>query len=109
MAGSGYWRYRFSYQSPVRTKDSSGQASLAWLEVAQIAGSITPSQREVMDDLGVAIRTDLVLETAFHPLVKASGRLVELSTGTAYNISGVTDPDAGKAKRLRITASEVSP
>lgn len=108
MAGSGYWRYRYSYQVPVRTVDSTGQASLAWSELAVVSGSVTPSQREVIDDLGVAVRTDLTLETAFHPSISARGRLVELSTGSAYNISGVVDPDGGKRKRLRITASEVA-
>jgi hypothetical protein len=107
MAGCGYWRYRYSYQEPTRTVDSAGQASLAWTELVVVSGSVTPNQREVIDDLGVAIRTDVTLETAFHPLIKATGRLVELSEGATYNISGVVDPDGGKCKRLRINASEV--
>lgn len=108
MAGSGYWRFRYSYQEPVRTVDSTGQASLAWKEIGSVAGSVTPTQREVLDDLGVAIRTDVVLETAFHPSIRATGRLVDEATGQVWNITGVVDPDGGKRKRLRVNASEVA-
>ena len=108
MAGSGYWRTRYVLQVPTTTVDAAGQGSVAWINAVHgLAGVVTPTQREVLNDLGVAIRTDVVIEMAWHPAVTAHGRLVEASTGTVYNIIGVVDPDGGKRRRLRITATNV--
>lgn len=107
MAGSGYWRNRYKYQSPVVTIDGAGQASTAWLDVVTVAGMVTPQQREVLDDLGVAIRTDVVIETGFTADIAAVGRLVDIATNAVYNVIGVVDPDGGKRRRLRITATAI--
>lgn len=107
MAGAGYWRMRFKYQAPTVTVSSSGQATTTWTDVVTVAGMITPNQREVVDDLGVAVRTDLVIETGFHQSIKAVGRLVDVATAAVYNVIGVIDPDGGKRKRLRITATAI--
>lgn len=107
MAGAGYWRMRFKYQAPTVTVSSSGQATTTFTDVVTVAGTITPNQREVLDDLGVAIRTDVVLETGFHTDIKAVGRLMDIATGAIYNVIGVIDPDGNKRKRLRITATAI--
>jgi head-tail adaptor len=107
MAGAGYWRMRFKYQMPTVTVSSSGQATTTWSDVVTVAGMITPNQREVLDDLGVAIRTDLVIETGFCSDIKAVGRLIDIATTAVYNVIGVIDPDGGKRKRLRITATAI--
>lgn len=107
MAGSGFQRSRFNYQAASATADNLGQASSTWSTVATVAGNVTPNQREVLDDMGVAIRTDVVIETAYHPSITARGRLVDVVTGAVFNIMGVVDPDGGRRKRLRITAAAV--
>lgn len=107
MAGSGYQRIRYKYQAGSATADSLGQSSTAWNTVAIVAGNLTANQREVVDDMGVAIRTDVVIETAYHPSITARGRLVDVVTGAVFNIMGVVDPDGGRRKRLRITAAAV--
>ena len=99
MAGSGYWRCRFEYQEPTHTSDGVGQAELTWAFVCHVRGNITPSQREVMDDMGVVVRTDVVIETAYHPSLKANGRLIRIESPSAttwdvYNISGVVEESA---------------
>jgi head-tail adaptor len=105
MAGSGYWRSRYRLEAPSTSIDAAGQGSIRWVTAVEaISGVVTPSQREVLNDLGVTVRTDVVLEMAFHPSVKASSRLVDLSTGEVLNISGVVDPDGNKRRRLRVTA-----
>lgn len=107
MAGTGYQRNRYRYQSPSVTTDAAGQAAISWADVVTIAGMVTPNQREVLDDLGVAVRTDVVIETAYHPSVSAKGRLVDVATDAVYNILGVVDPDGGRKRRLRITAAAI--
>ena len=108
MAGSGYWRERYTYQVPTTTVDGAGQGTTVYADsVVGLAGVVTPNQREVMDDMGVAVRTDVVIETAFHPSITSAGRLVDASTTTVYNIIGVIDPDGGKRRRLRITATNI--
>ena len=108
MAGSGYWRERYNYQAPTTTIDGAGQGSTAYANVViGLAGVVTPNQREVMDDMGMSIRTDVVIETAWDPNVSSVGRLIEMSSGTIYNIIGVVDPDGGKRRRLRITAANM--
>lgn len=108
MAGCGYWRERYTYQVPTTTVDGAGQGSTVYANsVVGLAGVVTPSQREVMDDMGVSIRTDVVIETAWDPNVSAVGRLVDVSSGTIYNIMSVVDPDGGKRRRLRITAANM--
>ncbi len=84
-----------------------GQQSTAWTNVVVIAGVITPTQREVMDDMGVAVRTDVVIEASYHPSINAGGRLIDQSDNRTFNITGVIDPDAGRKRRLRITATEI--
>ena len=107
MAGAGYRRDSFNYQAPTVSVSSVGQATTTWSTVTTIAGVVTPQQREVLDDLGVAIRTDVVIEASWHPSVNAGGRLVDLTTSKVYNITGVVDPDANRKKRLRITATAI--
>lgn len=108
MAGSGYRRERMIYQTPTRSVDVAGQQSIAWSDVVTLACAITQTQREVVDDLGVSVRTDLSVESSFHPDVLAKGRLKNANTGSIYYISSVTDPDAGRRRRLRIIASEIA-
>jgi SPP1 family predicted phage head-tail adaptor len=107
MAGSGYWRDLFLVESPTSVADALGQASTLWTTVGYIRGQVRPSQREVMDDLGNAVRTDLELETAFHPGLTARCRLT--LNGVVYNVSSVTDPDSGRRRRLRVVCTEVMP
>lgn len=107
MAGAGYRREAFQYQSPTVTASSVGQQSTTWTNVVIIAGVKTPTQREVMDDMGVAIRTDVVIEASWHPSISAGGRLIDQTDQRVYNITGVVDPDSGRKKRLRITATEL--
>lgn len=68
---------------------------------------IKPAQREVLGDMGVTVRTDLEIETAYHPYLTARCRL--LLAGREFNVSSVVDPDAGRRKRLRVVATEVVP
>lgn len=105
MAGSGYWRNRYDFQLPAFTTDAAGQAVATWSTSFSIAGTVTPNQREVIDDLGVTIRTDVTIESAYHPSLNANGRLVDQADGQTYNITGVVDPDGGKRRRLRINAT----
>lgn len=107
MAGAGYRREAFEYQNPTVTANTVGQQSTTWTAVVVVAGVKTPNQREVMDDMGVAIRTDVVIEASWHPSITAGGRLRDLTDNRLYNISGVVDPDSGRKRRLRITATEV--
>jgi len=107
MAGAGYWRMRFKYQAPTVTVSSSGQATTTFTDVVTVAGMITPNQREVIGDLGVEVRTDVVIETGFHTDIRAIGRLIDIATGAIYNVIGVIDPDGSKRKRLRITATAI--
>jgi head-tail adaptor len=106
MAGCGFWREVFTVQTSTQTVDDLGQADLAWLTVGTVRGIIKPTQREVVDDLGVSIRTDLDIETAWSPILDARSRLI--LNGTAYNVSSVVDPDGGRRKRLRVIATEVT-
>jgi head-tail adaptor len=106
MAGCGFWREVFTVQTSTQTVDDLGQADLAWLTVGSVRGIIKPTQREVVDDLGVSIRTDLDIETAWSPILDARSRLI--LNGTAYNVSSVVDPDSGRRKRLRVIATEVT-
>lgn len=114
MAGSGYWRQLFEYEEPdTYDTDTVGQGSLAYEYVCTIRGTITPTQREVIDDLGVSVRTDIVIEAAYHPSVRSIGRLHgigdPLIDGKYFSISSVVEPDNGKNRRLRITATWVAP
>ena len=107
MAGAGYRREAFEYQNPTVTANTVGQHFTTWTAFVFISGVKTPTQREVMDDMGVAIRTDVVIEASWHPAITAGGRLLDLTDNRLYNISGVVDPDSGRKRRLRITATEV--
>jgi head-tail adaptor len=107
VAGAGYRRDQFDYQAPTVTANTAGQQSTSWTTVATIAGVLTPTQREVMDDMGVGIRTDVVIEASWHPSVNAGGRLVDATDGRIYQITGAIDPDGGRRRRLRITATHV--
>lgn len=107
MAGAGYRRDSFTYQAPTVTANTAGQQSTTWTTVVTVAGVVTPTQREVMDDMGVAVRTDVVIEASYHPSINAGGRLVDASDSRVYQITGVIDPDAGRKRRLRITATEI--
>ncbi|CAB4189574.1 Bacteriophage SPP1, head-tail adaptor [uncultured Caudovirales phage] len=106
MAGCGFWREVFTVQTSTQTVDALGQADLSWLTVGTVRGMIKPTQREVVDDLGVSIRTDLDIETAWSPIIDARSRLI--LDGTTYNVSSVVDPDSGRKKRLRVIATEVT-
>jgi head-tail adaptor len=108
MAGAGYRRERMKYQTMTPTVDAAGQQSIAWADVVTLAAVVTPSQREVIDDGGVAVRTDVILESSWHPSVAAKGRLVGVPSGRIFYISSVTEPDGGRNRRLRIVASEVA-
>ena len=108
MAGAGYRRERMKYQQQTPTVDAVGQQSLTWADVVTVAAVVTPTQREVIDDGGVAVRTDLVIESSWHPSIQAKGRLVDAVTSKVYYISSVVDPDGARRRRLRITASEVA-
>jgi head-tail adaptor len=108
MAGAGYRRERMKYQSMTPTVDAAGQQTLTWTDVATVAAVVTPSQREVIDDGGVAVRTDVVLETSWHPSIQAKGRLVDIATNRVYYVSSVIDPDGARRRRLRVVASEVA-
>jgi len=108
MAGAGYRRERMKFQTMTPTVDAAGQQAVTWSDVVTVAAVVTPGQREVMDDGGVAIRTDVVLEASWHPQIQAKGRLVEVPSGRVFYISSVTEPDGGRNRRLRIVASEVA-
>lgn len=107
MAGSGFWRNRYRYQEASVTTDRAGQASLRWSDVVTVAGNVTATQRETLDDLGVSVRTDVTIETPFHPAIRAQGRLVDVVTDAAFNVIGVVDPEGGKRRRLRILAAAI--
>lgn len=107
MAGSGFWRNRYKYQESTVATDGAGQATMTWADVVTIAGNVTATQREVLDDMGVAVRTDVTFETPFHPGIKAQGRLVDVANNAVYNILGVVDPEGGKRRRLRITGAAI--
>jgi len=96
-----------TYQTPVATTDSAGQQAIAWLDVVSLACVVTPGQREVMDDGGVAVRTDYRLESSWHPAVVAGGAF-RTADGRQFFVSSVIDPDQGRRRRLIVTASEVA-
>jgi head-tail adaptor len=104
MAGCGFWRDVFTVQRSTQTVDALGQADLAWLTIGTVRGIIKYGQREVIGDMGVAVRTELEIETSYSPLVEARSRL--LLGVTPYNISSVVDPDNGRRKRLRVLATQ---
>jgi head-tail adaptor len=97
------------YQTPTRSTDVAGQQTVTWSDVTTLACAITPSQREVLDDLGVSVRTDISVESSYHASVVAKGRLKHTVSLSIYNIMSVTDPDAGRKRRLRILAAEIVP
>lgn len=109
MAGAGYRRERMKYQQMTATTDAVGQQTVTWTDVVTVAAVVTPAQREVIGDGGVNVRTDLVIESSWHPSIVAKGRLVDVVTNKPYYISSVTEPDGGRNRRLRIVASEESP
>lgn len=109
MAGAGYRRERMTYQTPTRTVDATGQQSIAWSDVVTLSCAITPTQREVLDDLGVSVRTDISVESSYYASLAAKGRLKHYTSNVCYNILSVVDPDNGRKRRLRILAAEITP
>jgi head-tail adaptor len=109
MAGAGYRRERMKYQTPTMTVDAAGQQTVTWSDVVTVAAVVTPAQREVVDDGGVAVRTDLTIECSWHPSIEAKGRLVDVFSGRSFYVSSVVDPDGNRRRRLRVVASEIAP
>lgn len=107
MAGCGFWRDIFTVQAPNASADAVGQATITWYSVGAVRGIVRETQREVTDDMGVAVRTDLEIETAYHPSLTARCRL--LLGSREFNVSSVVDPDGGRRKRLRVIATEIIP
>ena len=108
MAGAGYRRERMKYQSMTPTVDAAGQQTLTWTDVATVAAVVDDLALARRHDGGVAVRTDVVLETSWHPSIEAKGRLVDIATNRVYYVSSVIDPDGARRRRLRVVASEVA-
>jgi head-tail adaptor len=92
-------RLSMTVQNPVRNIDSVGQASVSWLNVAQIACHIDSARtNEVVDDLGVNTRSDWRIS-----------RLLYMDNGTerVFNIRACFDRDQ-KRRRLEMEATEVT-
>lgn len=107
MAGAGFYRELYELQEPSFGENDAGQQTRGWTVVARLRGQQREVQREVMDAGGTAVRTDVTIETAWHPDVSARCRLVHHPSGRVFNIVGATDPDFGRGQRLLIQASEV--
>jgi head-tail adaptor len=106
---SGMLRLPMTAQNPVRTVDSFGQASEAWINVATLHCHIeVASTTEVMDDRGPAVRTDWRILSSYHPSVTTRSRLIWNDRGNdrTFNIRACWDRDQ-RRRRLEIEATEV--
>jgi head-tail adaptor len=102
-------RLAMTAQNPIRTVDSFGQASEAWINVATLHCHIeVASTTEVMDDRGPAVRTDWRILSSFHPSVTTRSRLIWNDRGNdrTFNIRACWDRDQ-RRRRLEIEATEV--
>lgn len=107
MAGAGFYRELYELQAPTFSENDAGQQTRGWSTIARLRGQQRDTQREVMDAGGTAVRTDVTIETGWHPDVNARCRLVHYPSGRVFNIIGANDPDFGRQQRLLIQASEV--
>jgi len=106
---SGMLRLAMTAQNPIRTVDSFGQASEAWINVATLHCHIeVASTTEVMDDRGPAVRTDWRILSSFHPSVTTRSRLIWNDHGNerTFNIRACWDRDQ-RRRRLEIEATEM--
>jgi head-tail adaptor len=102
-------RLAMTAQNPIRTVDSFGQASEAWINVATLHCHIeVASTTEVMDDRGPAVRTDWRILSSFHPSVTTRSRLIWNDHGNerTFNIRACWDRDQ-RRRRLEIEATEM--
>ena len=109
MAGAGFWRDTLIVQEPSTAIDALGQATPSWSSICTVRGQIRPTKREVMDDLGNAVRTDLEIECAYHPDITARCRIFSVQMDRTYYISSVTDASGYRRRALRIVATEQAP
>lgn len=109
MAGAGFWRNHYRIEARAQAADSVGQASGSWSTTGEVRGSASFNTREVIDDLGNAVRTDAQLETAWHPRLDARSRLVDTATGDVWNVSSADDSSNGRRRRMRVMATRVIP
>jgi len=106
---TGMLRLYFTVQNPVRTVDAFGQASVAWVSVGGIWGHAEQSRTtEVIDDGGIAARSDYRFLTGWHPQVTVNSRLLwqDGDSSRVFNIRTCHDRDQ-RRRRLEIEASEV--
>lgn len=107
---SGMMRNYLTVQNPVRTEDSLGQASVAWVNVGNTWAHIEQSRTaEVIDDGGVATRSDFRMLMAYLPDVSVNSRLLWNDGGTVrtFNIRACWDRDQ-RRRRLEVEATEVT-
>jgi head-tail adaptor len=104
-------RIPMEVQNPVRTVDLYGQASEAWVTVGVVHCHVEQANTtEVIDDRGVAVRTDWRILASWHPELTARSRLIWTDYGTArtFAIRSATDRDQ-RRRRFEIEATEVTP
>lgn len=108
---SGMLRLSLTVQNPVRTVDAFGQAVEAWVTIGTVWAHVEASNTtEVIDDRGVAVRTDWRILASWHPELTARSRLIWTDYGTArtFAIRSATDRDQ-RRRRFEIEATEVMP
>lgn len=114
MAGhipTGMLRIPMEVQNPVRTVDLYGQASEAWVTVGVVHCHVEQANTaEVIDDRGVAVRTDFRILASWHPELNTRSRLrwTDYGRTRTFSIRTATDRDQRRS-RFEIEAVEVEP
>ena len=114
MAGhvpAGMLRIPMTIQNPTRELDAYGQPTEAWLNVGTVFCHVeVAGTSEVMDDRGVAVRTDWRMLSSWHPDLSARSRLIWNDNGTerTFNVRACWDRDQ-RRRRMELEATEVVP
>lgn len=107
---TGMLRLYLTVQNPVRTVDTFGQASVAWVSVGGVWGHADqPRTTEVIDDGGVSTRSDYRFLASWHPQLTVNSRLLwqDGENARIFNVRSCFDRDQ-RRRRLEIEATEVT-
>jgi len=107
---SGMLRLWLTVQNPVRTVDSLGQASVAWVTIGGVwAHAEQARTAEVIDDGGVSTRSDYRFLCSWHPDLSTNSRFLwqDGDTERTFNIRNCYDRDQ-RRRRLEVEATEIT-